>query len=97
MRKPRLIGFPTGHRTAYAYQKAISLVLATQANDKAPWTIKSVPVETRKLAVASATKQGVTMAEWLARFRAQSVNHGVGRPRPAADRVGNRATGRLAG
>jgi hypothetical protein len=33
--------------------------------DKAAWTIKSVPVETRKLAVACATKAGLTMAEWL--------------------------------
>ena len=36
-------------------------------SDKASWTIKSVPVEARKLAVACATKQGETMAEWLAR------------------------------
>ena len=44
--------------------------MAEQANleeDKASWTIKSVPVETRKLAVACAAKQGQTMAEWLAR------------------------------
>lgn len=44
--------------------------MANQENpeaDRAAWTIKSVPVETRKLAVACATKQGVTMAEWLDR------------------------------
>ena len=44
--------------------------MAEQANleeDKASWTIKSVPVETRKLAVACAAKQGQTMAEWLAK------------------------------
>lgn len=35
--------------------------------DKAPWTIKAVSVETRKLAVKSAAQQGVTMAEWLDR------------------------------
>lgn len=35
--------------------------------ERAPWTVKSVNVETRKLAVASATKEGVTMAEWLDR------------------------------
>ena len=35
--------------------------------DKAPWTIKAVSVETRKLAVRSAAQQGVTMAEWLDR------------------------------
>src|SRR4051794_14418354 len=39
---------------------------ANQDTDKAAWTIKSVPVETRKLAVACATKAGLTMAEWLA-------------------------------
>lgn len=35
--------------------------------DKAPWTIKAVPIETRKLAGACAVKAGETMAEWLAR------------------------------
>ncbi len=33
--------------------------------ERVPWTIKGVSVETRKLAVASAAKQGVAMAEWL--------------------------------
>lgn len=43
--------------------------MANLANDtdKASWTIKSVPVETRKLAVACAAKAGENMAEWLAR------------------------------
>jgi len=36
-------------------------------SERAPWTIKSVRVETRKLAVASAAKEGVPMAEWLDR------------------------------
>lgn len=36
-------------------------------DERAPWTIKSVRVETRKLAVASAMKQGVPMAEWMDR------------------------------
>lgn len=35
--------------------------------ERAPWTIKNVSVETRKLATASAAKEGVTMAEWLDR------------------------------
>ena len=39
----------------------------TDEPERAPWTIKSVSVETRKLAVASAAKEGVTMAEWLDR------------------------------
>ena len=42
--------------------------MADEANedaDKASWTIKSVPVETRKLAVACASRAGETMAEWL--------------------------------
>lgn len=44
--------------------------MATKANpeaDKASWTIKSMPVETRKLAVACATKTGEQMAAWLDR------------------------------
>lgn len=36
-------------------------------DERAPWTIKSVRVETRKLAIASAAKEGLTMAEWLDR------------------------------
>lgn len=39
----------------------------TDEQERAPWTIKSVSVETRKLAVASAAKEGVTMGEWLDR------------------------------
>lgn len=35
--------------------------------DKAPMTIKAVPVATRKKMAACATKRGETMAEWLAR------------------------------
>lgn len=35
--------------------------------DKGPWSIKSVPVETRRKAMACATRQDETMAEWLAR------------------------------
>jgi hypothetical protein len=35
--------------------------------ERASWTIKSVPVETRKLAIACASRQGQTMAEWLTR------------------------------
>lgn len=42
--------------------------------DKASWTVKSVPVETRKLAVACATKQGETMAEWLGRAVRNQAN-----------------------
>ncbi len=33
--------------------------------EKAAWTIKSVPVETRKLAIASAAKAGLSMGEWV--------------------------------
>jgi len=36
-------------------------------DERAPWTIKNVRVETRKLAVAGAAKEGVPMAEWLDR------------------------------
>lgn len=39
----------------------------TEEAERAPWTIKSVRIETRKLAVASAAKEGVAMAEWLDR------------------------------
>ncbi len=35
------------------------------AGEKAAWTIKSVPVETRKLAIASAAKAGLSMGEWI--------------------------------
>jgi hypothetical protein len=38
-----------------------------QDSDKAAWTIKAVPVETRKLAVACATKTGEHMAQWIER------------------------------
>jgi hypothetical protein len=38
-----------------------------QDADKASWTIKSMPVETRKLAVACAAKSGEQMATWLDR------------------------------
>lgn len=38
-----------------------------QANQRAAWTIKSVDVEVRKLAVACALKTGETMAQWIAR------------------------------
>jgi len=47
---------------------------ANQEPDKAPWTVKSVPVETRKLAVSCATKTGETMAEWLARAVRNQAN-----------------------
>lgn len=43
-------------------------------DDKAAWTIKSVPVEVRKLAVACAAKQGETMAEWLTRAVRNQAN-----------------------
>ena len=46
----------------------------TEELERAPWTIKSVSVETRKLAVASAAKQGVTMAEWLDRAVRNQAN-----------------------
>lgn len=42
-----------------------------QALEKAPMTIKAVPVETRRDMLALATKQGLSMAEWLA----QTVAH----------------------
>jgi hypothetical protein len=42
--------------------------------DKASWTIKSVPVEVRKLAVACAAKQDQTMAEWLERAVRNQAN-----------------------
>lgn len=35
--------------------------------ERGPWTIKSVHVETRKSAVASAAKLGLTIGEWLER------------------------------
>ena len=38
-----------------------------QDSDKAAWTIKSMDVETRKLAVACAAKAGEQMATWLER------------------------------
>lgn len=44
--------------------------MSDQANiieDRAPWTIKSVHVETRKLAVACAAKEGLTIGQWLER------------------------------
>jgi hypothetical protein len=34
---------------------------------KAPWTIKAVPVETRRLALDCANRAGLTMAEWMDR------------------------------
>lgn len=51
--------------------------MANAANldtDKASWTIKSVPVETRKLAVAAATRAGESMGVWIERaVRTQSA------------------------
>ncbi len=70
--------------------------MADQENpdgDKASWTIKSVPVETRKLAVACAARQGVTMSEWLARAVRNQANLEAGDrilpppPRPAVGAV----------
>jgi hypothetical protein len=46
----------------------------TDEKAAAPWTIKSVKVETRKLAVDSAMKQGITMAEWLDRAVRNQAN-----------------------
>lgn len=40
---------------------------ANETDERAPWTIKSVRVETRDLAVRSARAQGVTMGEWMDR------------------------------
>jgi hypothetical protein len=40
-------------------------IVENQDDDKTAWTIKSVPVATRKLAVACAIKRDVTMGEWL--------------------------------
>ena len=57
--------------------------------DKASWTIKSVPVEVRKLAVACAAKQDQTMAEWLERAVRNQANLEAGErilppvPRPS--------------
>ena len=36
--------------------------------DTAPWTIKSVGVHTRKMATDCATREGVTMGEWMDRM-----------------------------
>lgn len=33
--------------------------------ETSPWTIKAVPIETRKRAVRAANAQGVNMADWL--------------------------------
>jgi len=67
--------------------------MAEQANleeDKASWTIKSVPVETRKLAVACAANQGQTMAEWLAKAVRTQANLEAGeRVLPPAPRPGD--------
>ena len=42
--------------------------------ERAPWTIKGVSVETRRLAVARAAKRGQTMGQWLdAAVRNQSA------------------------
>ena len=41
---------------------------------KAAWTIKSVPVETRKLAVACAAKTGEPMAVWIDRAVRNQAN-----------------------
>jgi hypothetical protein len=38
---------------------------ANEANQRAPWTIKAVDVETRRLAVRCATRRGLTMPAWL--------------------------------
>lgn len=47
--------------------------MANDDADKAPWTIKSVDVGVRKMAVKCALHRGETMAEWLARaVRAQA-------------------------
>lgn len=51
---------------------------ANPETDKAAWTIKSVPVETRKLAVACATKAGQTMAEWIASAVQDRANREAG-------------------
>lgn len=40
---------------------------ANNGEDRAPWTIKSVHVETRKLAVACAAREGLTIGQWLER------------------------------
>lgn len=62
---------------------------------KAAWTIKSMPVEERKLAVACAARAGLNMAEWMvravrnqARIDAgdQVLPPGTPAPRPAAAR-----------
>lgn len=60
--------------------------------DKASWTIKSVPIETRKLAIACATKQDMTMAEWLVRAVRNQANLEAGErvlPPPAPRQTGN--------
>ena len=76
--------------------------MAEQANleeDKASWTIKSVPVETRKLAVACAAKQGQTMAEWLAKAVRTQANLEEGErvlpPAASWRRAGGMGTGSL--
>jgi hypothetical protein len=56
--------------------------------DKASWTIKSVPVDVRKLAVACAAKQDQTMAEWLERAVRNQANLEAGeRILPPASRA----------
>ncbi len=34
-------------------------------SETSPWTVKAVPIETRKRAVRAANAQGVSMADWL--------------------------------
>jgi hypothetical protein len=62
--------------------------MADEESDKAAWTIKSVPIETRKLAVACATKQGDTMAAWLVKAVRNQANLEAGeRVLPPANQV----------
>jgi len=73
-----------------ANREAIRVADQENPDDKAAWTIKSVPVATRKLAVACAGRADVTMAEWLDRAVRNQANLEAGErvlppaPRPAA-------------
>lgn len=65
-------------------------------DDKASWTIKSMPVESRKLAVAAAARAGESMATWLDRAVRTQVKIEAGQEReqpPQPGQAGKRATG----
>jgi len=62
-----------------------------EANERAPWTIKGMDVETRKLVVKCATQRGQSVAVWLetavrnqANLEAGDRIEMPGQPRPTA-------------